>query len=477
MTRRAKRARELHFKRTSRRRRLPLLARRLIVLLGGLTLVVLLGWGLNRLIFSRDKVESQSASSLARFLKLPPQLKEQKIPITLGQNLAGILAECGFSPVEVDRLRSDVRPVYNLDSVRAGRALRLYRDEDGRLIFLEYDIDDKNFLRIRCDGQNYKSEILAYPVETRVMRIQGVVENILISAFNAAGESDLLALEFAEIFAWDVDFYIDLRKGDRFNLVYEKVFRGGAPWGYGRILAAEFWNQGRKLQAFRFTYPDTGRADYFDAEGNSLRKEFMKSPLKYGRITSRFSSSRLHPIRKIYRSHYGVDYAAPVGTPVRATADGRVISAGWSGAAGRMVKIRHRQGYQTRYLHLSRFAEGIKAGAAVASGQVIGYVGNTGESTGPHLDYRITQHGKPINPLGARFEPAEPLRPEFREAFDAQCQALLRRLSPPPQAELLWPFSFLEKAFFEARTASTRAWPAAPQSGDRPSGGANGSPF
>ncbi|OGD12232.1 MAG: hypothetical protein A2Y86_07005 [Candidatus Aminicenantes bacterium RBG_13_62_12] len=453
MTRQAERAQELKFKRASRRRRLPLLARRLIALLGGLFLLALLGWGLHRLFFSPVGRRAEPASPLARILRLRPPLREEKITISLGQNLAGLLAGCGFSPVEVDRLRNDVRPVYNLDSVRAGRELRLYRGEDGRPAFLEYDVDERKFLRVRPEGAGYKSEILPCAVETRRMRIQGVVEDILISAFNAAGEGDILALDFAEVFAWDVDFYIDLRKGDRFNLVYEKIFRGGMPSDYGKILAAEFWNQGKPLQAFRFTYPDTGRSDYFDAEGKSLRKEFMKSPLKYGRITSRFTSSRLHPIRKIYRAHYAVDYAAPVGTPVKATADGRVLAAGWNGGAGRMVKLQHKGGYQTMYLHLSRFAEGIKAGAAVAGGQVIGYVGNSGESTGPHLDYRITQHGKPVNPLGARFQPAEPLRPEFRVAFDSQRAALVQELNPPaPQAKPIWPFSHLKKGLFAGKS-------------------------
>jgi murein DD-endopeptidase MepM/ murein hydrolase activator NlpD len=422
-----------------------LTARRLVVVLAGLAVLSALGAGVHRLFFSKMGREDPPSAPLARVLRLKPPLKEEKIPIAPGQNLAALLAVCGFSPVEVDRLRNDVRPVYDLDSVRAGRELRLYRDENGRPVFLEYDIDEIKFLRVRPEGGGYRSEILPYAVETRTARIEGVVEDILISAFNAAGESDILALDFAEVFAWDVDFYIDLRRGDRFNLVYEKIFRGGASSGYGRILAAEFWNQGKRLQAFRFTYPDTHRSDYFDAEGKSLRKEFMKSPLKYGRITSRFTSSRLHPILKITRAHYGVDYAAPVGTPVRATADGRVLAAGWNGGAGRMIKLQHKAGYQTIYMHLSRFAEGVKAGASVSGGQTIGYVGNSGESTGPHLDYRILHHGKYINPQGSRFNPAEPLRPEFREAFDARRAELLAALNPPASLQKpIWPFSYLK---------------------------------
>ncbi len=266
----------------------------------------------------------------------------------------------------------------------------------------------------------FRAEVLKFPVEIRLAAVEGQIEDFLISSFDRAGENGLLALDFAEIFAWDVDFYIDPQRGDRFRVLFEKKFKCGRPAGYRNILAAEFWNQGRRLQAFRFTYPDTGKTDYFDESGHSLRKEFMKSPFKFSRITSRFTSSRFNPVSKIYRAHYGVDYAAPVGTPVRATADGKVLTAGWSGGAGRLVTLQHKAGYETMYLHLSGFGQGIGAGTQVLSGQVIGYVGTSGDSTGPHLDYRILQHGKYINPLAGRFNPAQPLRPEFRKPFDRQ---------------------------------------------------------
>jgi len=188
--------------------------------------------------------------------------------------------------------------------------------------------------------------------------------------------------------------------------------------GYGNILAAEFVNRGRAFQAYRFTYRNTGKADYFDRKAKSVRKEFLRSPIPYASITSGFSFSRFHPILKVYTSHFGVDYGAREGTPVHATADGVVLSAGPNGPAGNMVHLRHKNSYETMYLHLSRIF--VAAGERVEGGKALGLVGTTGESTGPHLDYRIKQGGNYVNPLSAKFAPVSPLRPEFRAEFNAR---------------------------------------------------------
>jgi len=193
----------------------------------------------------------------------------------------------------------------------------------------------------------------------------------------------------------------------------------------------EFTNQGEIYHAYRYTYPDTQESDYFDFKGNSLRKEFLKSPISGARISSRFSHSRLHPIRKVWRPHYGVDYAAPVGTPVRATAEGTVIYAGRDGANGRMIRIRHKNGYETYYLHLRRYAKGIKRGVKAQSSQIIGYVGASGEATGPHLDYRIKHRNKFINPLSHRFKPVEPLRLNFLEDFQMKAEQFQLSFNAP----------------------------------------------
>ena len=381
---------------------------------------------------------SAPLSVWARALRLTAPCPELKVIIPAGQTFAGILTGQGLGPSEVQKILESSRAVLDPKSVQAGREMRFYKDPEGRTAVIEYDRNDSDFLRLQRRGAGFHVQVLNHPVEIRRCVLEGRIEDSLIGAFNRAGEGDLLALDFAEVFAWDVDFYIDPQRGDRFRLLFETRWKYGRPAGYGRILAAEYRSQGRLLQAYRFTYPDTGRSDYFDAAGNSLRKEFLKSPLKFGRITSRFTSSRYHPIRKIYRAHYAIDYAAPVGTPVRATADGEVLTAGWNGGAGRLVKIKHKNGYQSQYLHLSGFGEGIRAGAKVVGGQMIGYVGSTGESTGPHLDYRLLQHGKPINPLGARFQPAEPLRPQFRDAFERQTAEyrLVREMESFPRQAL-----------------------------------------
>ncbi len=240
------------------------------------------------------------------------------------------------------------------------------------------------------------------------------------------GEEDALAYDLAErCFGWDIDFYTDLRRGDTFRIVVEKKLLDGKFAGYRNILAAEFVNDGKVFQAYRFVYPDTGAADYFDEVGLSKRKEFLKSPFKYGaHVTSRFSGSRLHPIYKVYRPHFGVDYGAPLGTPVQATADGKVVFVGWEGGSGRMVRIQHKNSYETKYLHLGGFGPGIRAGAQVRGGDVVGYVGSSGDSTGPHLDYRVSYHGSPINPLGQKFKPADPVRKEYLEAYKSEAARL-----------------------------------------------------
>lgn len=354
-----------------------------------------------------------------------PVLIEHKKVIPRGRTLAEILKRFGFSDLEVENLKTDIKPVYNAAKVAAGHELRLFADTSLRVQHLEYDIDENAYLSIRRRGDAFAAEIIPFPYEIRTALVMGTIEDTPIAAFNKAGEGAVLAMNFAEIFAWDVDFYLDPRKGDNFRLIVQKKYLADKFVSYGNILAAEYVNAGKLFQAFRFTSPDTGKADYFDGAGGSLRKEFMKSPLKYGHITSRFTASRFHPIERVYKSHFAVDYAAGVGTPVWATAAGRILFAGWNGSSGRMIRIRHKGGYETMYLHLSGLGAGIQKDAQVEAGQLIGYVGATGEATGPHLDYRITYHNSYINPLGHRFKPADPLRPKFLPDFQKQVRLLL----------------------------------------------------
>lgn len=377
------------------------------------------------------EAEQASAGLAPAVISPAPASQEHKETISGGSSLAEILPKYGFLPKEIHELREQVKPVYNLGKIQAGREIRLQMTPGGGWTSLEYEIDENKFLIVRNESGRFRAEIKEYPFEIRTAFLWAPIEDSPIAAVNRAGEEDFLALEISDIFSSDIDFYTDLRVGDAFRLVYEKKFLNGRSSGYGKILAAEFTNQGKTYRAFRFTYPDTHKSDYFDSEGKSLRKEFLKSPMKFARISSRFSASRLHPIRKIYRAHYGVDYAAPLGSPVQATADGTVTQAAWNGAAGRMIKIRHKNAYETMYLHLSGFAAGIRVGAKVEAKQVIGYVGSSGESTGPHLDYRILYHGKYVNPLSWKFQPAEPLRKEFMEAYKIEVEKLGLALDAP----------------------------------------------
>jgi len=371
----------------------------------------------------------------------PPPLRVETIVIRKGENLARVLKRQDFSDKEIHRLKESVKPVYDLARITAGHELRLSVSEDGAWKELEYDIDDARYLAVRNEADGIRAEVKAYPFEFRPSLVTGVIETSPVAAMAKIHEENVLAYDLAErCFGWDIDFYTDLRKGDRFRILVEKKFLDGKFAGYRNILAAEFVNEGKTFQAFRFTYPDTGVADYFDEGGLSKRKEFLKSPFKYGaHITSGFSASRFHPIYKVYRPHLGVDYGAPEGWPVQATADGKVTYAGWNDGSGQQVRLQHKNGYETLYSHLSRYGPGIRAGAQVRGGEVVGYVGQTGDATGPHLDYRIHYHGVPVNPLGQKFKPADPVRKEYREAYGKEVERLRGMLDGPGTLPPVWP--------------------------------------
>jgi len=303
----------------------------------------------------------------------------------------------------------------------------------GSLERVEVVIDRRNEVHLELSTDGILVARIERPVTSEVVRLEGEVESSLFGAMDSAGGDAELAVQIAQIYQWDIDFLRDIRKGDTFVVVADRQTVEGEFYGWGTVFATRFVNNGRTLDAV--VYPDdSGRLGYYDLEGKPLRKQFLRSPLKFSRVTSRFSMSRFHPVLRRRMPHYGVDYGAPTGTPVHVTADGTVTLAGRNGGGGNMVTVRHTNGYQTNYLHLSRYGKGIRRGARVSQGQVIGFVGSTGLSTGPHLDYRVTLNGKWINPLAISSPAVKPLSADRLQRFLAHALAVLSLIvdEPPP---------------------------------------------
>ena len=335
------------------------------------------------------------------------QLRQIVSAFKPNQNITDTLIGHGIPSQEVFQLVESTRPVHNLAKIRAGVPYCLHLTQKGDFYDFRFAVDEDRYLTIYRDASlKFVAVLKPFLFETEVDVIFGRIEDSLFAAVLDVGEQDLLAMSLADIFGWDVDFYTDIQKGDTFRVLLEKKYLDGEFKKYGAILAADITNQGKEFHGFRFV-DDQGRPAYFDYDGKALKKSFLKSPLKFARISSGYSPARFHPILKVVRPHLGVDYAAPQGTPVQAVASGTVLSAGWNGESGRMIALRHAGGYETRYLHLSRIA--VRAGGKVAQGDVVGYVGGTGLATGPHLDFRILMHGRFVNPTKMIFPPAPPV--------------------------------------------------------------------
>jgi murein DD-endopeptidase MepM/ murein hydrolase activator NlpD len=340
---------------------------------------------------------------------------------------------------------SVARGVFDPRRLRADQPYRLVRSLDGLLREFEYQIDADRFLRIvnldRARPDVFDASVLKYDKETAVVAIDARIDaahSSLIGSIDAAGEKVPLALELADVFSGQVDFHTDLQPGDSFRVLFEKSSHDGQFSGYGAILGASITVDGRRLQAFRWEDPATGKAGYYDEHGRSLKRFFLKSPLKFEpRVTSGFSKSRFHPIDRVYKAHLGVDYGAPTGSSVVAVAAGIVQSAGYGGAGGNTVHLKHQGGFETYYLHLSAYGAGIRAGAHVAQGQLIGRVGMTGSATGPHLDYRLKRNGAFVNPVSvhSRQAPGEPIPAVQLATFKSSRDVLLARLSTTLLAE------------------------------------------
>jgi murein DD-endopeptidase MepM/ murein hydrolase activator NlpD len=355
--------------------------------------------------------------------------------------LAGLLGTHQLLAAEAADLIRSLSQTFDLRRFRAGQPYRLERFLDGRLREFEYEIDnDKRILARRDDVEagEFAVEIADIPKRVEQVVVSGAITRdtpSLVQALDAAGEQLELSLALAEVFSGEIDFNSDLQPGDTFRLLVERATReDGGFGGYGPVLAAEYVNEGRRLQAVRFAAPD-GKPAYYDAEGRSLKRFFLKSPLKFEpRITSSFSRARRHPVLNYTRAHNGVDYSAPPGAPVVSVSSGVVTFAGWTNGGGRTVKVRHASGYESEYLHLSAIA--VKRGVRVGQGEVIGRVGATGLVTGPHLHYGLRRNGTYVNPVREHqsMPPGEPVAAVHLARFTEERDQLFRRLASPTRA-------------------------------------------
>ena len=354
----------------------------------------------------------------------------QSVEIRPGDNLVSALGRAGLG----------ARPAAVLATLlaRNGAELKKVRPDDTLEVAWDYRREPLevryapspwlHFAAVARGGGGWAITRVETPPEVRVAGVHGEVKSSLFEALDDVGESPQLVLALVNIFEWDFDFTADTRTGDRFRLLVEKRYAGDRFVNYGRILVAQYLSNGRVLSGVGFDAGREGRYAFYDPDGRSLKKSFLKSPLEFSRITSRFTYARPHPVLGGTLPHLAVDYGAPPGTPVRAVADGTVAHAGWDGGYGLAVVIRHRSGYQTRYAHLSRLGRDVRGGARVNQRQVIGYVGSTGISTGPHLHYEVIKGGRRVNPLGEKFIPGDPIPRGERAEFERYTHALIERL-------------------------------------------------
>lgn len=348
--------------------------------------------------------------------------------IRSGDNPAAILDALGFSAREAERITRVSATVLDPTKLRAGMCYYTFTTQDSvaAIRYMAFAKSLTDYAVIDLSGDSVRAYEFNKPISIKRHYAEGTITSSLWNVMKEKGADPLLALKLSDVFAWQIDFF-DVKEGDSFRVMYNVAYIDDTTaLSIASIGGAVFTHQGKAFTAIPFTQDSV--FEYFDLEGNSLRKAFLKAPLDFFRITSRFSNARFHPILKRYRAHHGVDYAAPVGTPVKSIGAGTVVAKGYMGGGGNTLKVKHNSVYTTSYMHLSRYAKGIQVGSRVEQGQVIGYVGSTGLSTGPHLDFRVYKNGQAINPLQMEAPPSLPVKPELRDSFQVVKQKVLAEL-------------------------------------------------
>ncbi|MCD4689796.1 MAG: M23 family metallopeptidase [Desulfuromonadaceae bacterium] len=407
--------------RSNRRFLLPLLV---LLVLGGLFLLS------NRQ--PSEKI-AQADTKTVPVIAAVPEVRRELIrgAIQPGETITSLLGHI-FTPQQIHNLNLQCKEVFPLSKLCAGKDYRLAL-RDGAFERFEYDIDNEEQLIVLQNEGRFDISRTAIPYTVEQQVIKGTITSSLFGAVLDSGESETLAINLADIFAWDINFIRDIQSGDSFQVLVEKRFREGKQSGYGRILAASFANRGKNFQAYLFEDGEK-RAAYYDEQGKSLRKAFLKAPLAFSRISSGFTLRRFHPISKTWKAHPAIDYAAPTGTPIKAIGDAFISRIGRTKYNGNFIELRHSNGMKSLYLHMNGFAKKMRKGRRVAQGQTIGYVGMTGLATGPHLCFRMYKNGRPINPARLKSTPTVPVSKSNMVAYKATIAPLIAQLSDSPPA-------------------------------------------
>lgn len=375
----------------------------------------------NKVSNMEESVDSEWKDSLQHVYEYGiciDSLNVEHFEIRNGDNPSIIFSRLGFSALEADSISKASASVLDPTRIKAGMHYCTFttRDSIAKIQYIAFAKTMTDYAVINLSKRPIEAYIFNKPITLKRKTVNGTITSSLWNIIKQQGADPLLAIKIADVFAWEIDFF-DVKEGDSFQVIYNEAYIDDTTaLSISSIEGALFTHQGKDYYAIPFMQDST--MQFFDLDGNSLRKAFLKAPLDFYRITSRFTNARFHPILKRYRAHHGVDYAAPTGTPVRTIGDGSVIFKGYTNGGGHTIKIKHNSVYTTSYMHLSRYAKGLSVGQRVKQGEEIGYVGSTGLSTGPHLDFRVYKNGQPINPLDMEAPPSEPLKPEFRDSFN-----------------------------------------------------------
>lgn len=361
--------------------------------------------------------------------------KWREFTVKSGDSLALLFKRANIKPKQLDELMKSGDAVKQLRKIFPKDTIRVLSDADGVLEALRYDINHKSYLMVERENGVLTSKTYNHQIETRETHASGVIDSSLFLAAQKAGISQNVIMELANVFGWDIDFALDIRKGDSFTVLYEELFRNGEKISDGKILAADFVNNGQVYRAVRYTNPQTNVSEFYTPDGKSMRKAFLRTPVNFTRISSRFTTNRFHPVLHKFRSHKGVDYAAKRGTPIYAAGDGKVIFKGKKGGYGNVMILQHGTKYTTLYAHLKTYNKKLRVGSRVKQGQTVAYVGSSGLATGPHLHYEFRVNGVHRNPLTVKLPVSNPVPKHYLADFELSTTPVLAQLDRVARVE------------------------------------------